>query len=231
MFHDLTKGQKRALRAAAQTAYERDTTMNEEDRRVYYLDARNADLPLVVADAVAMEVIPIEAVANAARELVQDLAQRLQAISQQPIRREQPDEEPEFDRHARLSLSAVIAEVDFLTDFATMFVNTRTGEITVYDSEVGLGENPEESDDTDWVALLRRRDIDDYRIMRKFAQRARPAASRDLDQALHGRGAYRRFREVVRARGLDAEWDAFRASRIREIVRFKLEAAGIAFRE
>jgi hypothetical protein len=45
MFHDLTKGQKRALRAAAQLAYVRDTTMGEEDRRVHYLEARNPSLP------------------------------------------------------------------------------------------------------------------------------------------------------------------------------------------
>jgi PAS domain-containing protein len=231
MFHDLSKAQKRALRAAAQTAYERDTTISEEDPLAYYLDARNADLPLVVASAVAEGVIRIDAVADAARELVQDLAQRLQAVAGRQESIDQRDEDAELDPNAKVSLSEVIGEVDFLTDTATIFVNPRKGEITVYDSEVDLGENPEESEETDWVALLTRRHIDDHRIMRKFAQHARPAASRDLDQALRGRGAYRRFRDVIRERRLDAEWDAFRRSRIADIVRSALKAARIAFRE
>jgi hypothetical protein len=232
MFHDLTKGQKRALRAAAQLAYQRDTAMIEEDRQVHYLDARNADLPYVVGGAVVEGVIRLDEVGEAARDLIDDLARRLQAVAQaqDETPAKQPDE-PAFDPNARVSLSAVLASVDLVTDTATLFVNRRTGEINVYDSEIDLGENPEESDDRDWIALLTTGDFDDYRIMKKFAQRATPAAGRELDEALRGRGAYRRFREVVRTRGLDDEWHAFRTSRIRETVRSTLEAAGIAFRE
>jgi hypothetical protein len=233
MFHDLTKGQKRALRAAAQLAYERDTTMGEEDRRVHYLEARNPSLPFVVGGAVVEGIIRLDEVGEAARDFIDDLARRLQAVAhaQDETPATQPDERSAFDPNARVSLSAVLAKVDFVTDTATLFVNRRTGEINVYDSEVELGENPEESDDRDWVALLRARDFDDYRMMRKFAQGAMPAAGRDLEEALRGRGAYRRFREVVRARGLEDEWDAFRKSRIRETARSQLEQAGIAFRE
>jgi hypothetical protein len=59
MFHDLTKSEKRALRAAAQLANDRDRTMSAEDCEAHYLQARNADLPIIVGGAVANGVIAL----------------------------------------------------------------------------------------------------------------------------------------------------------------------------
>lgn len=66
--------------------------------------------------------------------------------------------------------------------------------------------------------------------MVRFARCARPAASHDLLDALHGPGAYRRFGEVIRVRDLREEWDAFRAESLAELVRDALRERGVAFR-
>ena len=67
--------------------------------------------------------------------------------------------------------------------------------------------------------------------MRRFARNARPAASRDLENALHGKGAFRRFRDVVRERGLQEEWDRFRDEMLADRVKWPLKNAGVRFRK
>ncbi len=83
----------------------------------------------------------------------------------------------------------------------------------------------------DWCALLERDDLDDFDTMKRFARNAGPAASRDLFDALSGRGAYRRFRDVIHRRGLKDEWEAFRAKRMANLIRFLLKERGIPFRK
>ena len=80
MFHDLTKSQKRALREAAALAHQRDVGMPIEDRDVHYLEARNADLPMVVAVAVADGLLKEDEVSEPAREIVRDLVARIRSM-------------------------------------------------------------------------------------------------------------------------------------------------------
>jgi hypothetical protein len=47
---------------------------------------------------------------------------------------------------------------------------------------------------------------------------------------MSGRGAFRRFRDVIRRRSLHADWDAFRACELATVVRGALEEAGIPFK-
>ena len=68
-------------------------------------------------------------------------------------------------------------------------------------------------------------------MMKRFARNAMPAASRDLFDALSGRGAFRRFRAVIHERGLKDEWEAFRAGRLADLIRFLLKEKGIPFRK
>src|SRR5260221_14207630 len=103
MYHDLTKAQKRALRAAAQLAYDRDLSMSAEDREAHYLEARNADLPIVVGGAVANDIIGIDDVEEGARDLIADLAERIRGVldahAEKP-ERAVDDEWPDEDPHA-----------------------------------------------------------------------------------------------------------------------------------
>jgi hypothetical protein len=257
MWHDLTKGEKRALRTAAQLAHGRDRTMAREDRDVHYLEARNYDLPLVVGAAVAQGLLTIEEVGEVARERVAHVAGALQAIRESspiPISSEE-DEDEGYDAEAPVSVAAIVREIDSLRDETTLYVNRRTGEVRVMDHEYlpddDIEDDVEDDDDPgepawladakeegrevvsspDWIALLDPFDIHEQEIMRRFARNARPAASRDLLDALNGRGAYRRFREEIHRRGLQKEWDAFREDRLADRVRFALQEHEIAYRK
>lgn len=228
----LTKPQKHALREAAQLAHECDRSMSREDRDVYYLEASTDNLPLIVAGAVAKGIIQLDAVGEAARPIVEDLAARLAAFHEQIETMPPPIERDPYDPQAVVSLSAIMADIDMATatDESALYVNTRTGEVFVslggdYDDEEI---DPEE--EPDWVFILDRYAIDDMHIMKKFARNAAPAASRDLFDALSGRGAYRRFRDVIARRGLQKEWDAWREQKLADLVRSRLEERKIPFR-
>lgn len=251
MYHDLTKSQKRALRAAAQLAHDRDRTMPPEDREAHYLEARNADLPIIVGGAVANGVIEVGDVETAARDLVADVAERIRAVID--ARAEKPavaDEEEDEDPNAAVSVAAIVREVDALSQESTLYVNRRTGTVTVWSNgfmmdgelEKDDGDDPEwlqqakaegrelESN-PDWCALLDRFDLDEYGMRKRFARNAMPAASRDLFDALSGRGAFGRFRGVINERGLQEEWEAFRAGLMADLIRFRLREKGIPFRK
>ena len=53
----------------------------------------------------------------------------------------------------------------------------------------------------------------------------------DEGDALSGRGVFRRFRDVIHRRGLKDEWEAFRAKRLADLIRFRLKENGIPFRK
>jgi hypothetical protein len=85
--------------------------------------------------------------------------------------------------------------------------------------------------DPDWLRFLTPSDLDDRDARVRFARRAGPAASQELFDALHGRGGGRRFREVLHRRGMEQQWEAFRAARLAETVEWQLEQLGIKFRK
>ena len=119
MYHDLTKSQKRALRAAAQLAHDRDRTMSAEDREAHYLEARNADLPIIVGGAVAIEIIDVDDVPEAARELVADVAERIRAVIDAQVQKPEvavSDEELDEDPNAAVSVAAIVREAEALYD-------------------------------------------------------------------------------------------------------------------
>ena len=149
MYDDLTKSQKRALRAAAQLAHDRDRTMSAEDREAHYLEARNDDLLIIVGGAVANGVIGVGDVETAARELVADVAERIRAMIDAQVERPPvADEEEGEDPNAAVSVAAVVREVDALSEEATLYVNKRTGSVTVWRSDL-LTDGELERDDED----------------------------------------------------------------------------------
>jgi len=72
----------------------------------------------------------------------------------------------------------------------------------------------------DYVQLPDRFEIDEYRMMEHFAAGvADPYARDELLGALHGRGAFRRFKDSVRRHGLADEWYAYRDKSYEEVAR------------
>jgi hypothetical protein len=72
----------------------------------------------------------------------------------------------------------------------------------------------------DYVQLPDRFEIDEYRMMEHFAVGvADPLSRGELQYALHGRGAFRRFKDAVRRHGLAAEWYDYRDRSYEEVAR------------
>lgn len=148
-----------------------------------------------------------------------------------------------------VSLSDVIEQMELTTDEATAYINRKTGElITITNEEVALTEDPEEAAEApqwqkdllpkarevlaseDYIPLPSKFEVHEWSIMERFAQsRTDAAVSDELDAALHGRGAFRRFKDAVHRLRIADEWYRFRDAALEEIAIEFLEAHGIAY--
>jgi hypothetical protein len=149
-----------------------------------------------------------------------------------------------------VSLGDVIEQMELTTDEATAYINRKTGElVTLTHEEVTLTEDPEAAADApqwqkdllpkarevlaseDFIPLPSKFEIHEWSIMERFAQSLTDdAVSDELDAALHGRGAFRRFKDAVHRLGIIDEWYRFREAALEEIAIEFLEEHGIAYR-
>jgi len=148
-----------------------------------------------------------------------------------------------------VSLRDLIEAMDLMTDEATAYINRKTGElITLTDEELALAEDPDEAAEApqwqkdllpkarevtaseDFIPLPGKFEIHEWSIMERFARSLTDAAvSDELHAALHGRGAFRRFKDAVQRLGIADEWYRFRDAALEEIAVEFLEAHGIAY--
>jgi hypothetical protein len=148
-----------------------------------------------------------------------------------------------------VSLRDVIEEMDLMSDEATAYMNRKTGElITLTQEELALAEDLDEVEDApqwqkdllpkaqevlgseDFIPLPGKFEIHEWSIMERFARSLTDAAvSDELDAAVHGRGAFRRFKDAVHRLGIADEWYRFREAALEEIAIEFLEAHGIAY--
>ena len=176
------------------------------------------------------ECITIDEVEEAAREMVADFAARIAAaIESHNQNAPEPDREDEYDPSAPISVGAIVDQIEILSDQSVLRANRQTGAVVVFDRD--SLDDDEDSDDGEWLTLLDRFEIDEHAMMKRFARDARPAASRDLYESLSGRGAFRRFRSVIRERGLEEEWDSYRNERLRDHVKWMLQENDVPFRK
>jgi hypothetical protein len=148
-----------------------------------------------------------------------------------------------------VSLSDVIEQMDLMTDEATAYINRKTGElIALTDEELALAEDPDETADApqwqkdllpkarevlaseDFIPLPSKFEIHEWSIMERFARSLTDAAvSDELGAALHGRGAFRRFKDTMQRLGIVDAWYRFRDAALEEIAVEFLETHGIAY--
>lgn len=151
---------------------------------------------------------------------------------------------------AIVSLRDVIDEMEMMSDEATSYINRKTGElITLTHEELALAEDPDEAAEAaewqkdilpkarevaaseDFIPLPGKFEIHEWSVMERFARsRTDAAASDDLQAAVHGGGAFRRFKDIVHRLGIADEWYRFRDAALEEIAVEFLEAHGIEFR-
>ena len=150
---------------------------------------------------------------------------------------------------AIVSLRDVIEVMDLSSDEATTYINRKTGEIvTLTDEIVAMDEDPDDAAEAaewqkdllpkarevaaseDFIPLPGKFEIHEWSIMERFARSLPDAAvSDELDAAVHGRGAFRRFKDAVHRLGIADEWYRFREAALEEIAIGFLEANGIAY--
>ena len=148
-------------------------------------------------------------------------------------------------------LRQVAEELDALTDGWTAYIHRETGELYSFsDEEAAQAGGEDEEDEGEraewekesvakakevlhseaWIALPGRFEINEWEIMRGFAQsQTNREAAEDLLRAIHGRGAFRYFKDKVNHYGLWDEWFEFKKRSLEEIAREALEEAGIPY--
>jgi len=152
-----------------------------------------------------------------------------------------------------VSLRQVAEELEALPDEWTAYIHRETGELYSFsDEEVAQAEGEDEEDEDEradwekeslakaaeilnseaWIALPSKFEINEWEIMRDFAQsQTDREAAENLLRAIQGRGAFRYFKDKVNQYGLRDEWFEFKKRSLEEIAREALEEAGIPFSE
>jgi hypothetical protein len=151
---------------------------------------------------------------------------------------------------AEVSLEEIVGAMDLPNQEWVSYLDPETGEIvTVTDEDRRLVEeavDPEELPDWQQEMLPKVRealeserflqlptsfDIHEWAIMERFAHSRASAAHRDeLLSAIHGSGAFRKFRHAIQQFGILDDWYAFRQEAFEEIARAWLEAHNIRYR-
>ena len=145
----------------------------------------------------------------------------------------------------QVKLSEILFALETQTESSTAYVDRRTGEVIVIGEEEAfyVEEEEEEIGDEevdfipDWqrpiiekareimnddkgvfLPLPSQFDINEWEIMRNFALSLEDEkiSSRLLD-AIHGKGAFRRFRDQIRRFGIENDWYRYRDEALREI--------------
>jgi hypothetical protein len=141
----------------------------------------------------------------------------------------------------RVKLSSIIDGMDLLTDEMTSYLNTETGEVFSImneafraveeedDSLLDLFELEKEevkiatdilSDENGgkYISLPGKFEIHEWAIMRKFCDSVGDQKiSQSLLNAIHGRGAFRMFKDSIHRLGIADQWYKYRDNAIKNI--------------
>jgi hypothetical protein len=148
----------------------------------------------------------------------------------------------------RVALRDILEGMEFQSDEFSAHLHRPTGRvIMISDEALRAAEEGLEGEDAgveevelvdarailaggdDYLSLPDRFDIDEYRMMERFAAGiADPAAQEEALSALCGTGAFRRFKDAVRRLGLADEWYVWRDRGYEETARAWCNTHGIA---
>jgi hypothetical protein len=144
----------------------------------------------------------------------------------------------------RVKLSEIVDGMEMQSDEMAAYLQRSTGRVVVVSDEAlhaaeddddGSAEAEELADergvlagDTDYVALPDRFEIDEYRMMERFAAGIEDARVREAAlRSLHGAGAFGRFKDTMHRYALAPAWYAYRDGRYAEVAQTWCEINGI----
>lgn len=148
-----------------------------------------------------------------------------------------------------IRLKEFIDELYTVSDEVRVFLNIRTGKIVLLTSEVlyaaeecedfddfpdwekeMVKEAQEVLDSEDYRQLPERFEIDDYSIMESFCHSIEDEKLKArLLRSIRGKGAFRHFRDMVDACGIEEAWYTWRENGLKEIAREWLEQHGLEY--
>ena len=150
----------------------------------------------------------------------------------------------------KVSLQAVVDELDALMEGWVAYLNAKTGElISLSEDDRMLAEHevdPEEDtpkwqqealpkirevcESEDYTALPSKFDIHEYAIMENFCYSIDdPRLRGELLNAIRGHGVFSRFKSVIHSRKIQNAWFAFKRAALERIAIDWLEDNGIAY--
>jgi hypothetical protein len=150
-----------------------------------------------------------------------------------------------------VKLEDIVEAMELQPDDYHTFLNKQTGECVTfsaseYSEAEGLEEDvdPQELDEgtaqaleylnneEDYVSLPDEYEIDEYEMMERFCLAVELDEDRQrLLDAIDGRGAFRRFKDLIRQLGLEDDWYQFRDEVYLEVARQWCEENEISYEE
>ncbi len=119
----------------------------------------------------------------------------------------------------KVKLSEIAENIETAGDGANSFYNELTGEY-YWHSDFGDQDDRDLDEEEGWLRLPSQRDADEYRMMSDFTDTVRNSRKREqLEIALSGKGAFRRFKDAINREGVAEAWYAFRDKRYLEFAR------------
>jgi hypothetical protein len=152
----------------------------------------------------------------------------------------------------KASLKDIVDALEVLSDEHFNFLDRQTGKVELVSREVlGIAEEGGTVDDVlewqrgefevaeaifaDWdrfEKLPTKFDIHEWEIMREFAESVEPERlSDELQNAIHGAGAFRYFKDTLRRYRREKDWYAYREEALRDIAIEWCEENGIEYAE
>ncbi len=109
-----------------------------------------------------------------------------------------------------VKLSDIAMHIEMASDGTYSFYNELTGEFYWY-SDFGDHDDRDLDEEEGWLRLPSQRDADEYGMMSDFADTVNDARKREqLEFALSGKGAFRRFKDSANRLGVAEAWYAYR---------------------
>jgi len=153
------------------------------------------------------------------------------------------------ERMPVVSLRDVVEALDWESDEMHSCLDPDTGEIVIFnDEEASIAASGDWDAAPEWMreslpkirraleddrmlALPDRVHIDEWRMMQDFAEEQEECRCRpELFSAVHGVGAFRRFKDAIRRLGLEESWFRYREAAFEQVAKDWLEANKIPYR-
>jgi len=150
---------------------------------------------------------------------------------------------------APVSLKSLVQEFQLLNDASTVYLDKRTAEffsltddiefmmssnvenLLPWEQEVVAAAREAESSEN-YVPLPSKYDLDEYGIMADFCFALEDEDLRaEFKEAIQGRGAFRRFRNLVQHHRVEKTWDEFESRALAELGREWLKENKLSFKE